>query len=161
MGRLSRSFTDRVLGERTEEFGGWQPLTANEDREQFQRSQREATRQVLERSPLLSCSLCLISTSYLVLNTTLHIMGWWVWYKNYNKPCDQPLALWLLLNLCQPGIVSMLSMILEHLTAAGYLRGALPKVIWCMVNQLPLQLLFVLPKTENLSCMYVELNEPL
>lgn len=89
---------------------------------------------------MLSCSLCLVSTSYLVLNTTLHVLGWWVWYKNYKKECDQPLPLWLLLNLCQPGIVSVLSMCLEGATSSGYISGSLPRVIWCVINQIPLQL---------------------
>lgn len=108
---FSTSMTGQLMGDDTE-----LPLPANPNgqtnvtretssvanRSEFRRSQRQVVLQVINRNLLLLLILfILLPAAYSFLGLLLFIQGWGVLSSSGGRPCDQPLSMWLLLNLCR------------------------------------------------------------
>lgn len=97
-----------------------QPLrrsnTTTANRERFQQNQRTAAQGVVQRNLQRSgwvLLVALILLSMLVfIWVVFYFQGWTVWREHRTKPCDQPLADWLLIMLMLP----LVALVVECLT---------------------------------------------
>lgn len=72
------------------------------NRERFQNNQRTTAQNIVQRSGwVLLCVMLFVSVLF-VLWVVFYIGGWNVWNRHREKPCDQPLANWLLVMLILP-----------------------------------------------------------
>eukprot|EP00929_Paragymnodinium_shiwhaense_P119582 TRINITY_DN91487_c0_g1_i1.p1 TRINITY_DN91487_c0_g1~~TRINITY_DN91487_c0_g1_i1.p1 ORF type:complete len:372 (-),score=35.79 TRINITY_DN91487_c0_g1_i1:39-1154(-) len=129
--------------------------SAVEQRQAFERNQRETVRQVLERaSPQLVCLPILLFIGVVLFSMIVTVRGWFVaieyfWAtpepdKPKIKPCDQPLVMWLLLTLCQAMITPAIQAVLTIISIFISLSEHRVKIINGMVKvMLPLVLLGV------------------
>lgn len=111
--------------------------SGSQNREQFERSQREAIRQVLVQSPTLSCILFFLPATFLISGFAFYVQGWIVLVRAGRTPCDEPLAAWLLLSLC----CSLFSLIPLQQLIECFSNTTLNLLRW---NVRPLQLIVLL-----------------
>lgn len=78
------------------------PDARTNNRQRFQRNQRSVARQLLERAPVIIFLLGLAFLIYIVVGLYFYVTGWRVWLAHKDKPCDKPLALWLVCTLVAP-----------------------------------------------------------
>lgn len=101
-----------LLADDSEEESEREPLrrqgTVTENRERFQNNQRTAARGVLTRSAPLICVLLVVVAVWIGISIYFYTTGWIVWFRYSGKPCDKPLATWLLVTLLLP-LVSCLA----------------------------------------------------
>lgn len=79
------------------------PAARQRNRQYFQQHSRSVAQTALFRH--FACSLCLLAIIMLVIfgvGIYFYIRGWIVYTQHGGKPCDQPLAIWLILQLLMP-----------------------------------------------------------
>jgi hypothetical protein len=82
-----------------------QPLRQNTpgaNRERFQQNQRTAAQGVVQRSGWVLLIVVGFVFMLLFVWVVFYFQGWKVWKSHKSKPCDQPLANWLLGTLMLP-----------------------------------------------------------
>lgn len=94
--------------------------TRFQNRERFNRNQRTQAQRLLERAPISLCCLCVFVVAFLTLGVVLYVAGWYVWWKHGSKPCDQPLATWLLLMQCTP----LVQLVVDYLIYSAWVDKA-------------------------------------
>lgn len=93
------------------------PPTAREaNREMYRRNERSVAARVIERYKCLLVCCAVVGLIWLLLAVVFYFYGWYVWYARSSKPCDQPLRLWLLLQLTATTVKEMVNLI--HLTSS-------------------------------------------
>lgn len=100
------SMTAAALGDEPAATSETQPLLQNQtgtregNREQYRRNERSVARQLLERYACPLCVCVIIFIAWSIAACVFYCVGWWIWWHYAAKgPCDQPLGLWLLLQL--------------------------------------------------------------
>lgn len=89
--------------------------TRDENRERYESNRRSQARAILTRSAGLICALLILLLSWVTFGIYFYYTGWSVWLDNRGKPCDQPLAMWLLVTLVMP----LLSCVAQYFTVEG------------------------------------------
>jgi len=82
-----------------------QPLRGNTptaNRERFQQNQRTAAQGVVQRSSWMILLVIFLVSILVFIWGVFYFRGWHVWREHNEKPCDQPLANWLLSMLLLP-----------------------------------------------------------
>lgn len=72
-----------------------------ENRERFRRNESNLARTVFQRSNLIILALVVV-VAVVATGMYFYIRGWFVWVHYHRKPCDQHLAIWLLMTLLLP-----------------------------------------------------------
>jgi len=89
---------DSDAASETESFA--RPPTAREaNRELYRRNERSVAARVIERYKCFLVCCAVVGLLWLLLAIAFYLYGWYVWYARSSRPCDQPLRLWLLLQL--------------------------------------------------------------
>lgn len=73
-----------------------------ENRQRFRRNQRSAARTIITRSCAILTVMAMLALVWLLGSVYFYWMGWWVWWHYSEKPCDEPLGMWLLVTLVLP-----------------------------------------------------------
>lgn len=79
-----------------------------ENRQRFQQNQEREALNIV-RSPAFICLTLSVLLILMVVWWTFYITGWSTWLNHNDKPCDQPLASWLLTVLILPILLWCLS----------------------------------------------------
>jgi len=72
------------------------------NRERFQQNQRQAAQGVVQRSQTVLLVVVVLVSVLAIVWVMFYFRGWSVWKDHKSKPCDQPLANWLLGMLILP-----------------------------------------------------------
>jgi len=130
---ISQSLTDRLFEEDEETPEEQRPIrpqdSRTDNRERFQRNERSAARAVFDRTRHLVCFIVLVTVVLVVAAIYFYAMGWVIWSRHHEKPCDQHLALWLLVSLLLPVLAAFAECCSKRLKLVLQLSSAIAFVV--------------------------------